>query len=61
MTLGIGSPGFDPFYCPPCPAGSVCNVMCIDVLDGPILVTGTLLLGVVGGVAYNAVQTERGV
>lgn len=51
MTFGIGSPGFDPFWCPPCPSGSVCNTMCFDPIDGPILLVG--VAGVIGLVSYG--------
>lgn len=42
MTFGIGSRGFDPFYCPPCLEGELCNVICIDPIDGPLLILGML-------------------
>lgn len=43
MTFGVGSPGFDLFWCPPCPDG-VCNVVCLDPIDGTILIAVLVLL-----------------
>lgn len=44
MTFGIGSPGFDPFYCPPCPENMMCNTICIDPLDFIILMIGIFVI-----------------
>ncbi len=42
MTFGRYSAGFDPFYCPPCPEGMVCNTVCLDPIDGPLFVLGLI-------------------
>lgn len=49
MTFGYGSPGFDPFYCPPCPEGMWCNTVCLDPIDGPVLILGMVVAFVTVG------------
>lgn len=60
MTFGRFSPGFDPFWCPPCPDGNVCNSMCFDPIDGPILVIGLLAVTAMVSVGVSANYTEKG-
>lgn len=52
MTFRIRSAGFEPFYCPPCPEGMLCNMICIDPLDfllvAAIMFISTAVLFVLG-------------
>lgn len=43
MTFGYGSPGFNPFHCPPCPPANICNTICLDPIDAPILIATSLV------------------
>lgn len=51
MTFGYGSPGFDPIHCPPCSPGNLCNTVCLDPIDGPLLVAG-LTLAIIGSLVF---------
>lgn len=59
MTFGYGSPGFNPIWCPPCPQGSVCNTICLDPIDGPILIVGMVALSVIVGVAFRRIAESN--
>jgi len=61
MTFGYGSPGFQPFWCPPCSEG-LCNVMCIDPIDGTLLIIGMVAITVIGAYAtkMRTITTDNG-
>jgi hypothetical protein len=60
MTFGYGSPGFNPIWCPPCSEGSVCNTVCLDPIDGPILIVGMLAFSMIVAVGARRFADSNG-